>query len=174
MPPRNNIMEAFDMKRIIAAVLCLCSAAFFLFGCSGGGAASGTSGAQIANPFEEYETLEQAQKAVGFEITVPEEINGCGRRIFRVNKENHLLEIIYQDNDGEKTYTVRKAEGDGDISGDYNKYAYSDTSDGITVKGEDASACALAVWAKGDYAYSVSAGSALSREDMLALAGAVE
>lgn len=163
------------MKRIVAAALCLCSAAFFLLGCAGsGGEVSDTGVVQIPNPFEEYETIEQAQEAVGFELNAPEEINGCAERVFRVNRECGLLEVIYRDKDGDRAYTIRKAAGDGDISGDYNKYTYSSTVDGIEVKGEGTSACFLAVWVNGGYTYAVSAEKALSCDDMLALAAAVK
>lgn len=62
-----------------------------------------------------------------------------------------------------------KAPGDGDISGDYNDYAQSDTitvSDReVTLKGND-DAVNLAIWAKDRYTYAVSASAGLSAEGM--------
>ena len=90
--------------------------------------------------------------------------------------ERGLLEITYENESGDEL-SIRKAPGDGDISGDYNDYAQSDTitvSDReVTLKGND-DAVNLAIWAKDRYTYAVSASAGLSAEGMSELAAQIQ
>lgn len=143
----------------------------------GGASLAGTAefvsdqNAQIANPREEYgssmESLEAAEEAVGFSLTLPEDIT----------PENFVVisgEILEVDFDGGY---IRKALGSDDISGDYNEYAVNETktADGkeITLKGSG-SKIMLALWTDGGYTYCVGVADGAKEADILAMAGAVK
>ena len=129
---------------------------------------------QIPNPFAEYETLTEAARAAGVELTAPEAINGLDRRTFRAI-ENDLLEVIYRKGE-EETARIRKAVGADDISGDYNVYAQVGiaTVNGmeVTLKG-DAGKVSLATWTDKGYTYAISVEGGISSSDMTRLVSGV-
>ena len=140
------------MKKLITLSLCL-AAALLLTGCG-----SQESG-ELANPFVEYDTIEEAEKAVGFDLSVPESIDGLSERIIRVDSEDQLIEVIYQNGqDEDQEIRIRKAVGTDEISGDYNDYSQSRTLDvdgiAVTVKGDD-DLITVATWARDPYVYSL-------------------
>lgn len=130
-------------------------------------------GVQLPNPFREWSTLEQATAAAGFDLTVPESIDGYPDRILRtlVTEGEEMIEVIYEQGE-EKEIRIRKATGSGDISGDYNDYAQSEqvTIDGaeVTQKGNDGKV-SLATWTKDGYTFSVSVSDGISAEALAAL-----
>lgn len=72
---------------------------------------------QLANPWVSYDTLAEAEKAAGFPLSMPEEIETFRAESFRV-MNGQLLEVSYRD--GDFAVTVRKQPGEGqDISGVY-------------------------------------------------------
>ncbi len=77
-------------------------------------------GVQMPDPFAECETLADATKAAGFELTAPQSVNSSDQREFRAI-EGELLEVIYRKGEDE-TARVRKAPGTEDVSGDYTVY----------------------------------------------------
>lgn len=129
---------------------------------------------QIPNPFTDCDTLDEAEKLVGFELSAPDVIGQSTGRIFRAS-DFDLLEVIYKQGDTE-TARVRKAAGSGDISGDYNNYAYvgdiSTNGMTVTVKGEKDN-ISLAIWQKDGYTYSVSVESPLSAAEMSTLVSSI-
>ncbi len=140
------------MKKLITLSLCL-AAALLLTGCG-----SQKSG-EIADPFVEYDTIEEAEEAVGFDITVPDSIDGYSKRIIRVDSQDQLIEVIYQNEQNEdQEIRIRKAVGTDEISGDYNEYSQSRTLDvdgiAVTVKGDD-DLITVATWAQDPYVYSI-------------------
>lgn len=134
----------------------------------------GIGGVQIPNPFAEYETLAEAARAAGVELTAPEAINGSDRRTFRAI-ENDLLEVIYRKGE-EETARIRKGTGTGDVSGDYNVYVQVDTAmvNGVevTLKG-DAGKVSLAAWTDKGYSYAISVEGGISSSDMTRLVSGV-
>lgn len=152
-------------------------------------------GTQVANPFSEYDTMEQAEAAAGFSIDVPDEALGYLNRTIRVLSDSSqpMIEVIYypgseeagqvsQDSTGETTKQVciRKAAGTGDVSGDYNDYAnvrgIKGVVDGdaeVTVKG-DGALDYLATWERDGYSYAVFASQGASELDLLSLASEVK
>ena len=130
--------------------------------------------AQMPNPFKEYETLSEAAQTVGFELTVPETLNGSDHRIFRAI-ENDLLEVIYRKGE-EETARIRKADGAEDVSGDYIVYPQVDIArvNGVevTLKG-DSDKVFLATWIAGEYTYSISAETGIPSGDMTRLISAI-
>jgi hypothetical protein len=113
---------------------------------------------QIPNPFEDFQTIDEAEKSAGFEISdiksIPDTYSLTAIRAI----ENDLIELIYQD--GENEIRVRKAKGNEDISGDYNEYKDSNTVEinnaSVTMKGNDGKV-SVATWVDGDYSYSITA-----------------
>ena len=76
---------------------------------------------QIANPWSEFDTLEEAEADAGVEITLPESYQGFNHRIYR-SMHRQMIEVIYQDADGREGFRIRKSRDFGDISGDYTRY----------------------------------------------------
>lgn len=102
---------------------------------------------QIANPVVGYQTLEDAEKAVGFDITVPADI----KQVINYSViSDSILEIEF------KGGYLRKARGAEDISGDYNTYENSDVlnSNGkqYSVKGNGGK-ISLVTWTDGGFTY---------------------
>lgn len=81
---------------------------------------------QIANPWSEFDSLEEAEADAGVEITLPESYQGFNHRIYR-SMQGEMLEVIYQDADGQEGFRIRKSRGSEDISGDYNSYTQKKT-----------------------------------------------
>lgn len=137
-----------------------------------GGSSSGTSGdngstsqqgEQIPDPFQEFDSAEDAQKAAGFDITVPDPLDGTWKGVYRVDVDGKLIEVIYNQgnpDDSWEAYRIRKGAGTDDVSGDYNDYAETteEEVDGktVTLKGEGGKVT-LATWTDGGYSYSISA-----------------
>ena len=129
---------------------------------------------QIPNPIVEYKTLEEAQKAVGFDFKAPEEVTGFENKNISVIS-NELIQIIYSNDNNE--VCVRKAKGSDDISGDYNAYKNLKTEKindcDVTLRGEN-DKIGSAVWTKGDYAYSVSISYGVSESEIMKVVESVE
>lgn len=123
--------------------------------------------AEIPNPFIDCDTLEEAEAAVGFDITVPDKIDGYPEKINRafVTDDFKMLEVIYKNGD-ENEIRIRKAPGSEDISGDYNDYEQIDKvmagETEVTMKAND-DGIHLAIWTNNDYTFSasVSAGTSI-------------
>ena len=112
---------------------------------------------QIANPFVDYETLNAAAQAAGFELTAPDTADGwSGEKVIQV-MSNSMIQVIFHDADDNRLF-VRKEAGDMDISGDYNIYAEESTvtvgAYSVTLKGNDGMV-STAIWTSGDYSYAV-------------------
>lgn len=129
---------------------------------------------QIPSPIAEYETLAEAAKAVGFELTVPDALNGSDH--YDVSTiANETLQVIYRKGEDE-TARIRKAPGTEDISGDYNVYdqVNTATAEGIqvTLKG-NADKVSLATWTDKGYTYAISVEGGIPSADMTRLVAGV-
>lgn len=117
---------------------------------------SGESMATIANPWVPYDTLEEVEKVAGYGIDVPSELNGLPFEKYRVLNDNEMISACFMK--GEETYTIRKAKGDGDISGNYSSYDETEVveMDGMSVElqGNDGMV-SLANWTLDGYSYSL-------------------
>lgn len=155
------------MKKTVSLLLCLLLA-LSLSACGKQAATAADTdhdsnipdgGTAMANPWVDYESLDEAIAAVGFSVTVPEEIEGFDAPVYRV-MNNELLEVLYPCTDGD--LRIRKAAGEEDISGDYNAYSETQTvstpgEDGVvTMKGNGGSV-GCATWCSGAYTYSITA-----------------
>lgn len=118
---------------------------------------------QLADPYTEVETLDEACEMTGFTFAVPEAGEEYPDTVIRV-LEDYMIEVIYV-NDANETeegldeaYRIRKAEGSEDISGDYNEYSFSKTIEldgyGVNIKG-NGNNCYVATWQKDGYTYAI-------------------
>lgn len=118
---------------------------------------------QSGNPYAEYDTLEEAENTIGFEISVPDSYGGYTEPYYAVI-EGKILEVQYYNGD-DRGMIIRKSRGSEDISGDFNEYnTVTETEvngNTVTIKGSG-DGFRLALWVSGDYSYSVSVSSGIS------------
>lgn len=140
--------------------------------------ASADGSVEIPNPYQDFDTLEEASAAAGFDLTVPDAIDGYSEKIIRalVTDDCKMIEVIYE-KDEEQEIRIRKAVGSEDISGDYNEYEQSDKVTAgekeVTMKGNDG-AVYLATWTDSDYTFSVSVSAGMSGEALSELISAIQ
>lgn len=120
--------------------------------------------AQLPNPFTEHETLEELEKTVAFDVTLPSFENSYKATDFiDINRETADIRF----SDGKNEITFRKAKGTEDISGDYNTYSSNKT---IKIKNTDVkvrgnNGVNTATWQKDGFTYSLSFETAVSEAD---------
>lgn len=128
---------------------------------------------QIPNPFTDHATLAEAAKAVGFALRVPEKVGGSPRRAIE-SMNGEMIQVFYGKDKNE--VCIRKAAGSGDISGDYNQYAQSETVEvngsTVSMRGENGLVM-VAIWEKGGYTYAVTSGAGMDAAAMIALVQSV-
>ena len=108
------------MKKAVFVVL-FCLIIFTLCAGCGNQTAKQEQTVAIGNPWSDWNSMEEAESAVGFSFGLPDVIADCYKvaRIRTMSKE--LLEVVYC-HESFEVY-VRKQKGEGqDISGDYNEY----------------------------------------------------
>ena len=129
----------------------------------------GETNVQIPNPFSDYGSLADATKAVGFDMTAPDAVDGYGEKLIQV-MNNEMIQVIFLN--GDSRLFLRKAAGNEDISGDYNTYAETQTvtigDNSVTMKGNNGT-ISLAIWTNNGYTYAVTSDEAMSVEAMTAL-----
>ena len=131
---------------------------------------------EIANPYVDCETLEEAGELAGFDISVPDEIDGGYTQGTIQAVENEMIQVIYTTEAGEEI-TLRKGTATEDISGDYNEYAEENTLDvdgtSVTARGSDGLVYA-ATWTDGTYTYSITASAGLESDSVSALVPSIQ
>lgn len=113
------------------------------------------------SPFADYNTLDEAETAAGFRITVPDSIDGYSRFSYAVMSDE-LIQVTYYADDNHYICIRKTAETDGgengDISGDYRVYEEESTRDidgrSVRIKGNQGNG-GLALWTDGGYTYSL-------------------
>lgn len=119
---------------------------------------TGEAGEQIANPFKAYDSLEEAEKAAGFKISVPEAPSDYSTVTYNVFEDEKMLEVVYTNADDKEAYRIRKMAGSDDISGDFTDYSENNSVDvngnTVTMKGNDGKV-SVATWTADGYAYAV-------------------
>ena len=110
---------------------------------------------QIPNPFIDCETLADAAALAGFDIIVPDSVDGYEERAITA-MEKDMIQVLYLH--GDDQICVRKAAGDEDCSGDYNAYSEEKTvtvgDREVTLRGNNGKVM-VAVWSEGGYSYSI-------------------
>lgn len=133
--------------------------------------AFGENKTQIPNPFTEYSTVADAQKALSFTAPVPQTLPD-GYTLDNVSlMGNDFLQIMYKN--GEKELTYRVAKSKDDISGDYNTYSgsQSEKAGNYTVTLKSNGSTANAVWTDGDYSFAVFSSNADTAAIKILIAG---
>ena len=114
------------------------------------------TGAQIPNPYVDYETLEEACEAAGVSLRLPDSIEGYERIDYQAI-DGQMVNVIYTAADG-SMLLIRKAKGSEDISGDYNEYEHNSEQTindiDVQVRG-DGDTLSAAVWYDNGEAYSM-------------------
>lgn len=143
---------------------------------------------QIPSPFTECKTMAEAIELAGFNMTVPDTIDGYTKRMIQAtsaSEETSMIEVIYQkENEDTSSLRIRKASGSEDISGDYTNYPESTTVTvgeiQVTMKGTN-DQVSLATWANDGYTYSIgiynydsSDNNGISSADMSAIISSVQ
>ncbi len=155
------------MKKLLAALCALCLLP--LSACGANGASKGGAAVGLANPFVDYATLGEAEKAAGFTLSAPERIDGFDPPSVQL-MSGKMLQLIYRS--GDQRLIVRKAAGGDDISGDYNSCAETKS---VRINGADVSfrgadgAVSTAVWCAKGYSYAVLSDTPLATDILMDL-----
>ena len=135
-----------------------------------------TTGVSVGNPVQAAEDLDALQKAVSFQIQLPEELPEGWTPSAYTAIGGVLAEVRYTDGSGETVLVYRMGEGE-DVSGDFQTWAWTDTvetGDGpVTLKG-DGTAVFLAVWVRDGLAFSLQSQQGMTAEAILAAAQSVK
>ena len=121
----------------------------------------------MPKPYIDAQTLEEAEQAAGFSITLPQRKDSGETVLYRAIKDQ-MIEVIYKDEYNREVCRIRKGRNmEDDISGVSYEYAVYEmlTGDGleITVAGEGKDDWTTAVWTQeaedgNRYSYSISSG----------------
>lgn len=131
---------------------------------------------QIPNPIVEYQTIDEAKKAVDFTVALPNELPAGYQTDFisTINTEPKLFQIIYRQGDNEITYRVAKTTDD--ISGDYNTYKIKNTLKSgnldIAIRGNQN--IAGATWQQNGITYSLMFSSEITEENLLEIIDSIK
>lgn len=110
---------------------------------------------QIPNPFVDCDTLADASALAGFDIIVPDSVDGYEERTITA-MENDMIQVLYLH--GDDQICIRKAVGEEECSGDYNEYSEEKIvtvgDREITMRGNNGKVM-VAVWTEGGYSYSI-------------------
>ena len=111
---------------------------------------------QIANPWSDCTTIEEAEDIAGFNFDSVKSAEVNSISVMRGTDYN-IVQIAFYD--GENKVTIRKANTEDSISGDYNIYKQEKPvikdEVVISVRGND-NLYSLVEWSRNDYSYSIS------------------
>ena len=164
------------MKKAFALALCA-AMALSMTACSGDSSEPPASQSTVSQSssgtpeqdgtYVDYQTLEEAQSAVGFDWTIPDSIGGSTDREFRV-ADGSVLDILYK-KDETRTACLRKAMGTQDLSpasAQFERMEEVAVGDAVvSMKGAN-DLFSLAVWTDDTYTYSVSLETGLAQEEL--------
>lgn len=166
------------MKKLLALTLCaLCLFSLAACGSKAPVEEEGSAEVGMVNPFVDYDTIEDACEAAGFDLAAPETIADLPIESIQV-MNNSMIQLIYADPsaDGNRV-TLRKAAGVDDISGDYNEYKTVTTVDhdgvNVTLRGEDEQFSG-AIWTVDGASYAIQFDIPVDEAAILAAVDAVE
>lgn len=132
---------------------------------------------QIANPWTDCATLDEACSTAGFTFVVPEFLLDSSHASYRATSgADAVLEVSYARSEGD--IVLRKGfEREGhDVSGDYNTYPITGTMEvaglEVTVKGENETVY-CAVWTADGFDYAILADKGLSRLQLVRVLEAI-
>ena len=110
------------MKKLITVLLCLVLPVLLAAcGAAEEEEAEAAPVTQMGNPWSTWESIAEAEEAVGFSFGLPEVLADTYAAAEIQTMNGELIEVVYRDEAFE--VCVRKQAGEGqDISGDYNRY----------------------------------------------------
>ena len=111
------------MKKNASIILLCCFISAVFAGCGNQAAVQEpvSQTTALGNPWSDWDSIEEAESAVGFSFGLPEVIADSYNAVTIRTLNNELIEVVYRDEDFE--VCVRKQKGEGQaISGDYNVY----------------------------------------------------
>lgn len=125
---------------------------------------------EIPNPFVPYENMADVKKVLSFTPAVPSSLPK-GYEIDEITStDSNFLQIIYTNNNNDSIY-YRTAKGNGDISGDWNKYTINkEVQIGnltVTMRGNDK--ISNAIWQNGEFTFSVFSNVGLEEKELIEL-----
>lgn len=151
------------MKRMLALLLCtMCVFSLAACGSKAPVEQTETDGSAemvgMKNPFVDYDSMEAACEAAGFDFAVPDTVDGyTAERLIQV-MDGKMIQVMYLNENGDRVI-VRKAPGSDDISGDYTIYATEKIltlGDDVEVKARgDEDLFSSAVWTTDNFTYAV-------------------
>ena len=113
------------------------------------------TGVQLANPFVDYATPDEAAAAAGFGLSAPEQIDGYDAPVVQL-MNGEMLQLIFRS--GDDRLILRKAKGSADISGDYAARAETRTARingaDVSLRGEGGKV-STAVWCANGFSYAL-------------------
>ena len=132
---------------------------------------------QIANPWIEYENVQDACESVGFSFNVPNKAGGYEIKGYRVASDLNIIAQIYWTDGDSSKLEIRKAKlsnnDNTDISGDYNEYEFTKTTPinalDVQISGQAEDAINLVTWENGDYGYQIQSDSGLTLQEVTRL-----
>lgn len=124
----------------------------------------------VPNPYEIVDTLDEASKIAGFDLSVPATYGEYKKQVIQAI-EGDMIEVIYFEEETQyEGLRIRKAKGTDDISGDYNEYKNVETvkvGDYDVTEKSDGKNIFVATWTDGTYSYAIDTDRAeLSKEDI--------
>ena len=115
--------EYDEMEKNVSVILLSCIISAIFAGCGNQTVVKEqiSQTTAIANPWVNWDSIEEAESVIGFSFGLPEVIADSYNAVSIRTLNNELIEVVYRDGDFE--ICIRKQKGEGqDISGDYNKY----------------------------------------------------
>ena len=142
--------------------------------------ASSEANMNMANPWTDCSSLDDAAKIAGFEMTVPDSVDGYPNTFIQAMQDN-MIQVFFSDKDMDATdrsdVLVRKGAGTDDISGDYNDYSQTESAEmsgmNVTLRGNDNKIFNV-TWNSDGYSYAIVSDKGLERDDVEAIVGAVK
>lgn len=168
MPKEKKAFSWFNMKVLAGAFAVLLMAILLPQVLKPGQNVPGGSGdVELVRPYETVESMAQAEQITGFSMDYPDTfLEWTSSEINVYNKE--MIDVAYTDANEQIMMHVRKAEGEEDISGDFNAYGFETEINGgnykVTVKGNDGRVH-LMTWIRSGYSYSISLTEGISLDD---------
>lgn len=162
------------MKKILSLVLAF---ALVLALAACGPVATLPADGEIPNPWQDFDTMTDAEAAIGYGMTAPETVAGLSQSAIRaLNDSDKILEVQYGGESGDRA-SLRKGTGSEDISGDYTDYAKTETVTlgdiTVTEKGDGENVFS-AVWTEGDYSYAFFSTIGVSADTLAGLIAGIE
>ena len=158
------------MKKLIVISLVLIMIVFTA--ACGAGSEEEEGNTQIPNPFIDAADLTEAAEIAGFDITVPDRIEGYPEILIQAIKDEMIQVSFYEGEPGDDNYKevlIRKATGSDDISGDYNEYSENETAAiaglDVSLRGEEGM-IKVASWTQDGFAYAIDSSEGLTREEI--------